>query len=252
MPVSLGFEFEFLAPRNMDIMSQQFAANGIKSEITLPDRIQRYDRWWLVPDGSIRRDGFDGTSMELVSPVYGEAEGFEVMNHTFGVMELLGCATNQSCGFHVGIGHDDIRRMDPLKLVLFLNEHKWLQSFDRTRNQYCKSLRLALDRNIRRSLVDHNRKLESVNELRNCLVWNKYYSVNLTKMGKGYLEFRIIGGDKYHLKTGLVNKAVKHFTECVEIASDPSAESERYGALLDKLKNSQDWVLAQKVAQQNS
>jgi len=242
MSLTLGFEFEFLAPVPIPEFRDQLAAKGIDAAVTLPDRIEKYDRWWMVPDGSIRRMGSPLHPMELISPVFDETGGIRVLNEVLGLMELNGCQTNDSTGLHVGIGSDQIRNIDTLKLVLLLNEHRWLSAFDRTRNAYCKNLHVALDRNIRRGVVAGGKKIETLDDLRNCVVWNKYYSVNFTKLRRGYLEFRIIGGRDYHLKTGLINKAVRHFIDCVKSSMDVVSERGRFEHLAAKALVSQEWI----------
>ena len=58
---------------------------------------------------------------------------------------------------------------------------------------------------------------------------NKYSSVNISKLEKhGYLEFRIAGGENYHLKPRLVEEAILRYITALDIASDPNLYREEY------------------------
>lgn len=244
MDLSIGFEFEFLSPLPMaETRKNLFEKYSIETYNAMPEMVMGYDRWWMVPDGSIRRLAFDGYSMELVSPAFWSVEeGLASMNRIFGIMNLESCVTNESCGFHVGIGHPNIKAIDPLKLILFLQEAKWLNEFQRSRNTYCKPIMKAIHTKLRYNARHGIAGAETLNGLRNMIPWNKYHSVNFTKMRDGYIEFRIIGGENYHCKIGMVNKAVAHFLDCVKAALTPEYDKERYAQLIENLRSSQGWA----------
>jgi Putative amidoligase enzyme len=234
MTFKLGFETEFTAPIEAATLSRGLGQKGIAIMPQGRDANtggRAYDRWFLVPDGSIRPQiGF--FPYELVSPIMTFDDGLQNMKIIFDYMSAIGSETNDSTGFHVGLSFTDARRiekMDNLKLVLLLNESKVLRTFGRTSNRYCMGHLQDLRKTIRTIAQQYtggqaqvDRLVDTEDKLRRIIQTDKYRTVNFGKLRTGYLEFRAMGGRDYHKKYDQIVETIHHFAECMDAASDPT------------------------------
>jgi hypothetical protein len=77
---------------------------------------------------------------------------------------------------------------------------------------------------------------------------DKYRSVNASKFtSSGYLEFRITGGDNYHMYPNKIMETVQRYLYVLKIAADPEAARREY---LNKLGKLMHKAIAQKPVKQ--
>jgi len=114
--------------------------------------------------------------------------------------------TTDSCSFQFSISFDKfdtdlknrIEHIDRLKFILGFNEGMIYKKFgNRSNNVYAKSIKRVIPRN----------RFSSVENIRNIdpklfkIPEDKYYGVNFSKLSKGYIEIRYIGGLDYQKKS---------------------------------------------------
>lgn len=185
--------------------------------------------WHLTFDTSLRMpDGYYGH--ELVSPVFDLDVGLDVLRRVFSWMRVNHCITNYSTGFHVNLSFKEKEingQIDPLKLILFLDEEGILRQFQRTRNSFCQGHQGVL----RYYAYEGIYKTEK--DLRKGLIIEKEMFVNLEKYKKKkYLEFRGMGNRNYHKRYDEIRANISHFVDCMEVAVNPKARHKLYEELL--------------------
>lgn len=215
------------------------------------------DNWTLTSDGSLDIDGEKhGSGIELISPPMPLKESLTWIKRLFEMIDEYDMSTTDACGFHMGISFDkktETKKVDPLKFVLFLGDKYVLKLFKRyLRNYmddysypeddwdgtvdevYSNSIIYNLKKSLRRSNKDleyyiGTRKLKSViNKVRKHLVYEKYMSVNLEKLHRGYIEVRSAGGENYHQNFDKVKNAALRYARALVIAHDPDMYKEEY------------------------
>jgi hypothetical protein len=152
-------------------------------------------------------------------------------------MTEAGIETNETTGLHVGLSFNEAEKIHTLnmaKLSCILDESEILDKFGRKNNRYCKptlpQIRKSMLRKIEQDLRQNGvpRVPTSVEELsRYAGQLDKYHFVNYSKVPRGYLEFRGMGGTNYHGRFDEIKECVLHFVECMDIASDPNKTNRR-------------------------
>lgn len=189
--------------------------------------------WQVTSDGSI--DAGQHVGAELISPPLPLAEALANLEAVFAWMEKHNIETNSSTGLHINLSMPGIKKVDPVKLVLFMGETYALDMFNRVGNIYTKSQVETMIGKIRTNGylpkdADTLRILASTT-----LDNSKYFSVNLSKLSQNYLEFRVAGGKGYHKRGKDVVNTVLRFVSALEIACDPDLERQEYLKKLAKL-----------------
>ena len=189
--------------------------------------------WEVTSDGSI--DAGQHVGAELISPPLPLAEALADLQAVFAWMEKHNIETNSSTGLHINLSMPGIKKVDPVKLVLFMGETYALDMFNRVGNIYTKSQVETMIGKIRANGylpkdADTLRILASTT-----LDNSKYFSVNLSKLSQNYLEFRVAGGKGYHKRGKDVVNTVLRFVSALEIACDPDLERQEYLKKLAKL-----------------
>jgi hypothetical protein len=107
---------------------------------------------------------------------------------------------DDSCGFHVHLSMKSKYPIDPLKLILFVEEDKIYKEFeDRIGNSYAKSIKDAHINKLDLS-IDDLRKLAKKEKLEKNMNLEKYLGLHLIELDKNHVEFRYMGGKDYHKK----------------------------------------------------
>ena len=178
-----------------------------------------YDTWAVEDDSSI--DTYSGTGAEIISPVYSTpGKMLEEMRSLFEFFGDQGVETNSSTGLHVtmsyqGKGTSD-NSLNKLKLAMLLGDKYLLSTFGRERNSYAKS---QID-NLKKKAAELKANPENIKSIKGIesiltkgLDSAKFSSINFkdqrdSESGNQLVEFRIGGGDDYHLDFNKVAKAV--------------------------------------------
>ncbi len=188
--------------------------------------------WDVVADGSISGDG---QGAEVISPPTPLEAALEDLRSVFQMMYDYDIQTNSSTGLHINLSLPNLDKLDPVKLVLFMGEEYALKLFGRLQNHYTQPQLDGIFSAIRgrgKLPSSGNAMIDiAVTGLKN----SKYYSVNLSKLRNGYLEFRVAGGENYHLREHAVVATVMRFVSALELACNPAEERNEYIKKLSKV-----------------
>jgi hypothetical protein len=218
MSIEIGFELEFGC--NATDSEIRNMLKGIFPE-TRNARKTR-DRFFVTDDMSVDTNR-ENSSIEIVTPVWTVSTASKNLKKLFDMLVLLNAETNTSTGLHINIGYRDPKKtmqIDESKLVLNVDQDKYLKMFKRTRCEYSQKI-----------VVPFNRKKDTVDSIYNKMKDkvkdpDKYEAINLSKLdvkkGKGWIEFRIVGGKDYHKRYRDVRDAMIHFYEALVNSTDQS------------------------------
>lgn len=202
-----------------------------------------HDVWNIEPDGSITPIG-----AEIVSPVFNNInEGIKPLMEMFNfIINNSTFSTNDSTGLHINIGVPN--NIDLLKLFLFLGDSHILNQFNRADNEFAMNIFPKIYQFLNdNDLTNYQKMITRVNyEIMNLFLKDensKYFSVNIRKIKQGFLEFRIIGGQDYHLKNDEIIQTIMRYNKVIEIASNENLERKTYLNKLYKMtKNKDEYV----------
>jgi hypothetical protein len=209
----IGFEVECGSPWSRYETLRKLCSD--LGEERYRDGAPAFTGWRAVRDVSLQFNNREAT--ELISPVMPYRYGMSVMSDVFRWMKDNQFQTNSSCGFHVGLSIINMEDIDPVKLVMLLNENAVLGMFNRDQNQYCKNIKYYF----------RNYRLDRIEDLKTRFVQNvgetKYRFVNFLKLYSNdpYLEFRAIGGADYHNRFNDVEICIDHFLSAMIDSTDP-------------------------------
>lgn len=202
--VLVGLEIEFFSDNSyiklLELLNVYFAQidkkvwgfNSYHSDFIPTDK-----EFKIEPDYSGGPD-----MIELITGPMQYVESRMVLIMMMNFIKMYGYTDNSS-SVHLNISFinndNKIENLNPLKLILSLNEDVVYNIFPNRRNNiYCQSIKWVIP------FTDYPDSETGVNMLSNGLLLpddTKYYGVNLSKKYKGWLEWRYIGGIDYHLKT---------------------------------------------------
>jgi hypothetical protein len=199
------------------------------------------DYWRVEEDSSIEADG---AGAEIISPVYETPnQMLKEMNSLFDYFAKKDVETNSSTGLHVTMSWNGAStRENKLKMAVLLGDKYLLRLFDRENNTYTRS---QLD-NVAKGISDlmknpsNLKTLSAVEEILSSKVSdNKFSSINFkdatNKAGNNLIEFRIAGGDDYHMKTTDIVKSVVRYAAIMQAGHDPDAFRKDYILALYRL-----------------
>lgn len=212
--------------------------------------------YWRVEDDSSIEGG--GLGAELISPVYGTPrEMLEEMKGLFEELEDHNTDTNSSCGLHVTMSFDPKRNGDDrpvsaetnkVKLAILLGDKYLLSTFGREKNSYAKSQYKRLEKAAEELKRDPTNitNISAIEEiLKDSIDPGKFNSIhfkeNQRDRDSGYklIEFRVGGGDDYHLDMPKIVKAVVRYATTLQ-ASYTDDYNKDYVRAIFKLINNID------------
>jgi hypothetical protein len=182
-----------------------------------------YDTWAVEDDSSI--DTYSGTGAEIISPVYSSpGKMLEEMKSLFNFFSDMGVETNHSTGLHVtmsyqgkGTSNNRVENSpNKLKIAMLLGDKYLLSTFGRQNNSYAKSQIDSLKRKAAelKANPENTKTIKGIESILSKGIDSaKFSSINFKDQtdpdtGKQLVEFRIGGGDDYHLDFNKVAKAV--------------------------------------------
>ena len=233
----IGFEFEFFSNENIaatkDGLAQTLNKTIRVEEKTHSDFTPTENTFKLEPDNS------GGTGMiELVTGPLPFVEAKLVMAKTLKWIRENG-KTNERCSIHINIAFDgkklgpivNMSKLDVGKFVLNFDENKVYEAFpNRKDSVYAKSIKFIVP------LSGMTQSSPGQNLWKNyMLVKEKYYGINFSKVPKGYIEFRYLGGKDYENRYSTILSLTEHFiTSLYETLVNPQY-SESDLKVLDKI-----------------
>jgi len=148
-------------------------------------------------------------------------------------------STNERCSIHINLAFDgkklgpitNMSNLDIGKFVLNFDENKVYEAFPNRRDSvYAKSIKFIVP------LSGMTQPSPEKNLWKNYMfVKEKYYGINFSKVPKGYIEFRYLGGKDYENRYSTILSLTEHFiTSLYETLVNPQY-SESDLKVLDKI-----------------
>ena len=233
--IEVGYELEM----GVDAPSSTIrgAVKAIFPEIADRNSSKARDKFSVTTDYSVETNR-NNSNVEIVTPVWNLKNGLKAIDKLFTLMELMNAHTNASCGLHINLGFSrksETKKINEAKLVLLVDEHKWLKVFKRTCNEYVepmkKGLRLRKNDSQDRVFTKLKNKIE-----------NKYKhdSINMSKLnienGTGWIEFRIVGGKNYHKRLREIKTVILHFAESLQASTNTVDKKNKLTRNINSLK----------------
>jgi hypothetical protein len=233
----VGFEFEFYSKSDLT-KTKDSLTRALGKKIRIEDKAHSdfspsVDVFKMEPDNS------GGTGMiELVTGPMQYPEAKVILVKVLNWIKENG-STNDRSSIHVNLAFDlekmgakfDMTKLDVGKFVLSFDEDLVYKTFpNREGSVYAKSIKFAMPINgmTQRSPGKLDWKnYQFVNE--------KYYGVNFTKIPKGYIEFRYLGGADYETKYTEILKMMDHFIVSLYQTLDNPTYTEQEERELDSL-----------------
>ena len=233
--IEVGYELEM----GVDAPSSTIrgAVKAIFPEIGDRNSFKARDKFTVTTDFSVYTNR-DNSNVEIVTPVWTLKNGLKAIDKLFTLMELMNAHTNASCGLHINLGFSrksETKKIDEAKLVLLVDEQKWLKAFKRTHNEYAnsmkKGLRLKKNDSQDRVFTKLKNKIEDK---------DKFDSINMSRLnikkGTGWIEFRIVGGKNYHKRLREVKTVILHFAESLQASTNTVDKKNKLTRNINSLK----------------
>jgi hypothetical protein len=208
----LGFEFEFFSEmvrgRIVESLSKLLGKKIILTNKYHSKTPVSSDTFKLEPDYS------GGSKMnELITGPLPYAEAIPILIKVLRWIDENGW-TNDKCAFQFSISFDkfdrSIRRieeLDKLQFILGIDEGMIYSKFgNRTNNVYAKSIKRVVPRN-RFSMLEN---ITTIDPKIFKIPDEKYYGANFTKIPKGYMEIRYLGGRDYQKKINSIREIIDY------------------------------------------
>jgi len=210
---TVGFEFEFFSDKDLKQTKKELS-ESLNKKIRIEDKAHSEfsptrDEYKMEPDNS------GGTGMiELVTGPTPFNEAKLILAKMLKWIKQNG-STNDRCSIHINLAFDldktgpdlSMSKLDIGKFVLNFDEDFVYNEFpNRKDSVYAKSIKFIVPLNGMTQFSS-----EGINWKNYAFVNEKYYGVNFTKIPKGYIEFRYLGGEKYENKYNSILKLTEHF-----------------------------------------
>ena len=142
--IEVGYELEM----GVDAPSSTIrgAVKAIFPEIVDRNSSKARDKFTVTSDISVETNRYN-SDVEIVTPVWTLKRGLKAIDKLFTLMELMNAQTNASCGLHINLGFSrksETKKIDEAKLVLLVDEQKWLKAFKRTHNEFVEPMKKGL------------------------------------------------------------------------------------------------------------
>ena len=206
------------------------------------------DYWRVEDDSSIEGDGMGA---EIISPVYDTpTQMLAEMKSLFSHWSDRNVDTNRSTGLHVTMSMAGNQEApNKLKIALLLGDKYLLQQFNRDGNSYTKSQVKEIQQymqNVGANYKDEKNLSALEDMLKGGISAGKFTSINFKDAtnddGNGLIEFRIAGGDGYHMDFDTVAKTTIRYAAVMRAGHDTEAFRKDYIKALFRFVNSLDAI----------
>ena len=201
---TVGIEFELFSNYNTDETRTKLISllnkkivKGAKSHSEFQPTV---DTFKIEPD-------FSG-GKKMIELITGPLDYNEAKSTIIKVLKWIsenGYTSNRT-SIHLNISFNDkmgknyLSHMDTLKYILDFDEADVYKMFpNREKSVYAKSIKFINPAN-----KYHLSSVDSISPKNFIMPDTKYYGINFSKLIKGYLEFRYLGGEKYEEKTDVI------------------------------------------------
>ena len=189
--------------------------------------------WNIEKDPSLSEGG-----IEITSPVKQVHELLNDIEDMFFWIDDVG-STDSTCGFHVHMSTIKKGELDPIKLLMFVEEDSILKHFEsRRNNSYTKSIDLLKkDYFTEEDLMKVIQKKDVLKDLKNT---EKYMGVHIIDLKDNHVEFRYMGSGSYHKNFKAVRENIAKYAHWLEIATNPKYKRKEYlkkiNVVMNKIK----------------
>jgi len=199
----IGFEFEFFSNMLKGAMKNSLS-EAVGKTVILSDK---YHSKTAVSKNTFKLEPDYSGGSKMFEFITGPLPYSEAIPIFYKIIRWIekNAYTTDACAFQFSVSFSKfdpslkirLENIDRLKFLLGFDETKIYSKFgNRTNNVYSKSIKRVIPRN-RFSFVENIRNIDSKMFK---IPEDKYYGVNFSKLSKGYLEIRYIGGKDYHKK----------------------------------------------------
>ena len=196
-----------------------------------------YENYSLTVDDSIE-DNKENQGAELISPIFYNYNNFlSDIEKTFETINKIGY-TDSSTGLHVNIGFKNTQNINIVKLYLLLGDTYLTKLFGRETNSMAENSYMKLENYFKNnSLERFDTKEKAIKFITQKLEYiDKFSTINIQKLtNKGYLEFRIIGGNNYHNKLKEIKDIINRYLYVLTLSVDDELAKNDYLKKLAKL-----------------
>ena len=231
--IKIGLEFEFYSneeTKMSDIISA-IASFG-KEVVYCPEDFNIQDKdinvWHIEKDRTLKTSPNNG--YEIVSPKIDLHEAPFLIKSILSIIKEYGY-TDNTCGFHFHISSEsnELQKIKPSKLMLFLDENKTLETW-KNRTEFNKDL---MDIFKQTRLKDFDANFDKISRFYTLVSRSRYKIAN-------HIEVRAMGGEDYEKKSNQILKDFKEFVQSYYIGCNPNIENDKYMELKQEFnKNSE-------------
>lgn len=245
----IGFEFEFYTRSKMSLYKlRDILQLYLNRKIDIPI-IEKNNKKYLVkyhkdikPSENrfvLLYDISGGKHMvELVTGPLKFLEAKLILIKVLSWIKDNGYTTDKS-GLHINISNNkncggfltDIKKLNKTKFLINFDEEEIYKYFPNRRyNKYALSIKNVLLPYVINNLITTGNDLY--------VPYMKYFGINFTKINKGYIEFRYIGGKNYHLYPDRILYCTEYILKVlVDTLLDINFNQKYYSDLLLKIKS---------------
>lgn len=240
--VRMGFEIEFISQLDdsdiIDVVENEMGVELDSHLFILPfsEPKLNYGKWSIIYDSTVYEDrrGTINPGLEVVTPVSGYDEAMSSLKRFLSIMRFY-MKTNHNCSLHVNVSYPGVREVDTIQMACAVHQLGLTEKYGRTSNENtCSQFKHIVER------VKENRYFKD--KLNEALLGNpslvrqdKHYDVNFMKLYEPdpWLEFRMIGGNGYHLRGTLF----EDIDSIIKVCERVSSGEDFTGMIGDELKN---------------
>jgi hypothetical protein len=205
-------------------------SNAMGREVTVFHSYHQQDKnltnWYIEPDGSLTSDNAGDASAEIVSPPLPVDQAVDALKKFYALAAQHGLYTNKTTGLHINVSIP--KKLDLLKLAVFLGDQYVLKYFGREANTYARSVEKHLGQEVQK-----NSDVDLIKLKRMADYATSGHTSSISDNGK-YISFRHAGGDYLQDYQGVFN-VMGRFVRAMIIASSASAYANEYRTKLAKL-----------------
>jgi len=198
-------------------------------ELGFPLEVRDFE---VIEDASLGDGG-----VEIVTGKEDISDLINIIKETFEWIDKIGY-TDDSCGFHVHMSMGSKYELDPLKLILFVEEGKIYEKFEeRINNSYAVGIKKGHFNRIEPFSRADIKKMLRDKKIDSNLEFGKYLGVHLVDLKNNHIEFRYMGGRNYHKKYKDVESVIANYAHWLSIACDPDYKRKEYLKKLNRMVN---------------
>lgn len=245
LSTKIGFEFEFYSELGINKV-RSLLAKTLRKKVLIFEEVHSE----FVPTDEIFKlepDYSGGKKMiELITGPLDYIEAKLILLKVLKWIDENG-ETSERCSFQYNVsfntkqyGHNFITHMNILKFILDFDEEGIYEEFPQRRNSvYAKSIKFITPKN--KFFIENEEDFKNIAPENFLLPSTKYYGINFTKLTKGYLEFRYLGGRDYQKKPDtiikIMNDSIILLYESIKEKSYTEDNLKKLGVIYNKHSN---------------